>query len=411
MAVEYGATPNVHWNAGAPPAFDVAIVEADGRTRMRLGTTLSTAAQFASIDELVQSLRPGRPVVAVFGPSFVSAPGFQAVNHLTSAHLELGAIFAADDVSTALLQAALRAGARDTVAVADAAALTEAVDRVGGVLAGAASRVPAVSANRAAPGKLVVVFSAKGGVGKSTIAINVAVAMAHRSHERVALVDADVNFGDVAVLLGLPPQQTVLDAVAAAQYGDTELVRSMVIRHQRSGLLVLPAPTEPMLGGGVAGSDLVAVCQAMQQWCGVVVADLPATLDESVGALVEAADIVLLIGGMDIPSVKNLKIGMQALDLLAIAGPKLRLVLNRANTQVKLDIKEVEQVLGLPARYPVPSDIAVPIAVNAGEPVVEHAPGSPASRALDRIAVSLLGGALTASGGRGRRKARKAAAG
>jgi pilus assembly protein CpaE len=256
----------------------------------------------------------------------------------------------------------------------------------------------------------VVVFSAKGGVGKSTVAINVAVALAHRSSERVALVDADIDFGDVAVLLGIPPQQTVLDAVAAAQYGDTELLRTMVTRHNRSGLLVLPAPTEPMLGAGVAGQDIAAVCQAMQQWCGIVVADLPATLDDTVAALVEAADVVLLIGGMDIPSVKNLKIGMQALDLLTIAGPKLRLVLNRANTQVKLDINEVEQVLGLPAQYPIPSDIAVPIAVNAGEPVVEHAPGSPASRALDRIAQSLLGPDLNRDSTRARRKARKAGA-
>jgi Flp pilus assembly CpaE family ATPase len=93
---------------------------------------------------------------------------------------------------------------------------------------------------------------------------------------------------------------------------------------------------------------------------------------------------------MDIPSVKNLKIGMHALDLAAIAGPKLRLVLNRANVQVKLDVREVEQVLGLRAEFPIPSDIAVPISVNAGVPVVEHAPDSPASRALDRIAVALL---------------------
>ena len=73
---------------------------------------------------------------------------------------------------------------------------------------------------------------------------------------------------------------------------------------------------------------------------------------------------------MDIPSVKNLKIGMQALDLVTIAGPKLKLVLNRANTQVKLDVREIEQVLGIRADFPIPSDIAVPLSVNAGVPVV-----------------------------------------
>jgi len=407
VAIEHGGASGVHWSPAAPSAYDVAIVEPDGRSRLRLGTSLSTAAQFGAIEELVQALRPGRPVVAVFGPGLASEYGFEQVDRLVSTHPELGAIFAADEVTTPLLQAALRAGARDTVAAPDAAALTQAVARVGGLLAGTASRVPAVAATRSAPGRLVVVFSPKGGVGKSTVAINVAVALAHRTDDRVALVDADVNFGDVAVLLGLPPQHTVLDAIAAAQYGDGELVRTMLTRHPASGLLVLPAPTEPLLAGGLLPNELVEVCRVLSGSCAFVVADLPAQLDEVAVALIDAADEVLLVGGMDIPSVKNLKIGMQALDLLSIAGPKLRLVLNRANTQVKLDVTEVEQVLGLPARFPIPSDISVPIAVNAGVPVVEHAPTSPAARALDRIALSLLGPEVYSRGKLGRR-ARKA---
>ena len=83
-------------------------------------------------------------------------------------------------------------------------------------------------------------------------------------------------------------------------------------------------------------------------------------------ALIEAADEVLLVGSMDIPSIKNLKIGMQTLDLNAIAGAKLKLVLNHANAKVKLDVKEIERVLGLSANFAVPDDIAVPISVNAG---------------------------------------------
>jgi len=406
MAIEPGGAPSVQWNAGAPAPYDIAIVEPDGRWRLRLGTALATAAQFEAIEQLVQALRPGRPLVAVFGPGLATAYGFEQVHRLITNHPELGAIFAVDQVSSEVLQAAFRAGARDTVAAADPAALGPAVDRVGGLLAGGPSRVPAVAATRSVPGRLVVVYSPKGGTGKSTVAINVAVALAHRTDQKVALVDADVNFGDVAVLLGLPPQQTVLDAVAAAQYGDVELVHSMLSRHRSSGLLVLPAPTEPMLAGGVLPAELVAVCEALQSWCGFVIADLPAQLDDVASALIDAADEVLLVGGMDIPSVKNLKIGMQVLDLLAVAGPKTHLILNRANTQVKLDVNEVEQVLGLPAQFPIPSDIAVPISVNAGVPVVEHAPGSPASRAIDRIALSLLGPEMASTGAKGRRARR-----
>src|SRR5204863_212942 len=135
---------------------------------------------------------------------------------------ELGAVFAVEEMSTAMLQSALRSGARDTVSVQDAAALGQSVARVGELLTGSSPRTPAVADRRGAPGRLIAVFSTKGGVGKSTVAINVGVAMARRSQERVVLVDGDLQFGDVAVLLGIPPQHTVLDAAATAQYADVE---------------------------------------------------------------------------------------------------------------------------------------------------------------------------------------------
>ncbi|HEY8216639.1 MAG TPA: P-loop NTPase [Acidimicrobiia bacterium] len=386
--------------------YEVAVVEPHARNRMRLGTHLAGAAQFESIDELVQHLRPGRPMVAVFGPSLAVPYGFQQVQRLNATYPQLGAVFAVDEVSADTLQAAIRAGARDTVAVSDPVALDQAVGRVGDLLAGMpSSSVPAVSGHRAAPGRLIVVFSTKGGVGKSTLAINLAVTLARKSPERVALVDADVNFGDVAVMLGIPPQHTVADAVASLQLGDVELIRGLMTRHQ-SGCLVLPAPTEPMLGAPMPGDELVAVCTALQAMCGYVVVDTPTQFDDSVLALVEAADDVLLVGSMDIPSVKNLKIGMRALDLAGIAGPKMRLVLNRANTQVKLDVREIEQVLGMRADFPIPSDVAVPIAVNAGVPVVEQEPKAAVTRAIEQIASQLMVHAPAEETGKRRRRKR-----
>ena len=393
--------------AGGPATsrYDVAVVEPDPRYRMRLGTQLAGAAQFESIEELVQHLRPGRPVVAVFGPSVAVPHGFQQVQRLVAAYPELGVVFAVGELSAPVLQAALRAGARDTVAAHDAASMVQSVVRVGGLLHDSTvSRVPAAVESRANPGRLIVVFSTKGGVGKSTIAINVAVAMARRTDERVALVDADLHFGDIAVLLGIPPQTTITDAAASIQFADPGMLSTMLTRHE-SGVYVLPAPAEAVLGTTLAPEELVGVCAALQGFCGQVVVDTPTVFDDSILALLESADEILLVGGMDIPSVKNLKIGMQALDLAAIAGPKLRLVLNRANTQVKLDVREIEQVLGLRAEFPIPSDIAVPISVNAGEPVVDRDPKSPATRAMEHIAVTLLGANVAA--GSTKRRGRK----
>jgi pilus assembly protein CpaE len=180
----------------------------------------------------------------------------------------------------------------------------------------------------------------------------------------------------------------------------------MLSRHD-SGLLVLPAPTDPMMSAPLRADEMIAVCQSLRSTCAYVVVDLPAQFDEVTLAVIEAADDVLLVGGMDIPSVKNLKIGMAALDLAAVAGPKLRLVMNRANTQVKLDIREVEQVLGLRAEFPIPSDISVPLSVNSGVPVVDHAPRSPATRALEHVATSLLGSDVQTSDKAKKRRRRR----
>jgi len=212
-------------------------------------------------------------------------------------------------------------------------------------------------------------------------------------------MDADLQFGDVSVMLGIPPDRTVVDAAAAIHYADPELMRNIVTRHE-SGLMVLPAPSEPTMSAGVAPDEMTAVCGGLQAISGFVVVDTATSFDDTTLGLLEAADDVLLVGSMDIPSVKNLKIGMQALDLVAIAGPKLRLVLHRANAQVKLDVREIEHVLGLKASFPIPYDLAVPLSINAGIPVVMHDPRSAAARAFEQIAASLLGPAVETSKGR-----------
>jgi pilus assembly protein CpaE len=181
-----------------------------------------------------------------------------------------------------------------------------------------------------------------------------------------------------------------------------ELVQNLAARHD-SGLLVLPAPIEPMPTDAMLPGEMVNICGALQDVAGHVIVDLPSVFNDYVLALIEAADDVLLVGSMDISSIKNLKIGMQTLDLTAIAGSKLRLVLNHANAKVKLDVKEIEHVLGLSANFPVPDDLAVPMSVNAGVPVILDDPKAPVSRALDRIAEALLASGATGRRGNGKR--------
>lgn len=377
--------------SGRRGAFDVAVIDADNRTRMRLAQQVSgatTASQLETLDELSSVLEPERPAVVVFGPSLVNEFGFEQLERLSRARPDVGVVVATRELSTEVLQHALRAGARDVVTLEGADSVTQAIERVGNLVTGLTSRLGAQAPTER--GKLIVSFSTKGGVGKSVVATNTAIGLAKKSPHPVAIIDADLQFGDVAVMLGMPPEHTVIDAAAAAGHGDAEVVRSLTQEHS-SGLLVLPAPVEPSSADQVRPEQMFAIVRSLQEFCSFVVVDMPPHFDDLVLSLIEAADDVLLIASMDIPSIKNLKVGMQTLDLLALAGPKLHLVLNRANSKVLLEISEIEQTLGIDADYQIPSDISVPQAVNKGIPVLLDAPKSPAGKGLEAIVDGLLG--------------------
>ncbi len=374
-------------------AYDVVVVEPDPRRRTELVVQVGGkgARSFATVAELAAAVEAGTPTVAVFGPSLANDEGFAPVAALTEDHPGVGVVLAAEELTTALLQKALRSGVRDAVVLGekDNDELFTALGRVGNLMVSITAR-PAGVAPALAPGKVIVCFSTKGGVGKSVLSTNLAVALAQRSDRPVAILDADLQFGDVAVLLGINPERTVMDAAAAIHHDDPELMRALVMKHDPSGLLVLPAPIEPSTADQIRPEDMLAIVDSMRTFCGTIVIDMPPHFDDMVLALLDIADEVLLVASMDIPSIKNLKVGMQTLDLLALAGPKLRLVLNRANARVKLDVKEVEKALGLDARFPIPSDIAVPQAVNRGVPVVLDNPRSPSARAFEDIATEFL---------------------
>lgn len=397
-------------DARAPLRFDVVVVEPDSRQRMKMVMQLAgfgPAVAHESIDPLLEVADRIRARVAVLGPGLANSGGLEQIERLTAGDPGIGVVLVAEELSTDLLQRALRAGVRDVVtSTGGEHALHEAVERLGAIVARNAARAAAEDVPTDL-GRIIVSFSTKGGVGKSMVATNLGVGLARRCDRPVVLIDADLQFGDVAVLLGVPPHHTVVDAAAAVHHNDPELMKRLLTTHEASGLLVLPAPVEPSAADQVRPEEMLAIVRSMQRFCAFVVVDMPPHFDDLVLALVECADDVLVVASMDIPSVKNLKVGMQTLDLLSLAGDKLRLVLNRANAKVRLDVKEVERALGLKAEFPVPSDIAVPQAVNRGVPVVLDNPKSGAARALEHIVDTFLGASETQSddsGGRRRRR-------
>jgi pilus assembly protein CpaE len=236
------------------------------------------------------------------------------------------------------------------------------------------------------PARVITVFSTKGGAGKSVIAVNLAVALAKKASRPVVLVDADLQFGDIAVMLKLAPQNTIVDAVNANDRLDTSFIESLLATHIPSGVKVLPAPLEPAFADQIGSSQMLRVLDALRSYASIIVVDTPAYFNDVVLGLIEHSDDVVLVAGMDIPNIKNVKIGLQTLRLLNIPLHKLKLVLNRANSKVKLDVGEVEKTLGIKADCLIPSDVVVPQSVNKGVAVVLDAPRSGVTKAIEELA-------------------------
>lgn len=380
-----GGTPAPPGNAG----IELAVVDPDPRQRARLAVQIGDAAAAGavpSVDALIERLPAGSPAVVIFGPGMADNAGLAQIEDFARRRPDVAAILVTSELSTALLQQALRSGVRDVLgSPTEAHVLHESIERVIRTL----NVVPTTPHGAGGPGdrgRIITVSSTKGGSGKSVVATNLAVELARRSSRPVVLVDADLQFGDVSVLLRLSPTHTVVDAVSALARLDVQLVQSLLARHEPSGLLVLAAPVEPSFAERVSGSDISRIVEILQTFCGHVVVDTPAQFNDVVLAVIEQADDVVLVAGLDIPNIKNMKLGLQTLRMLGISEDKLHLLLNRANTKVMLDVGEVEKALSLRAGVLVPSDIVVPQSVNKGTPVVLDAPKSTVARAFGQLA-------------------------
>lgn len=393
-----------------PNGAALAVVDADQAVRdylaNQLGEGVASAASMAEIEERFGMA----PIVIVLGPSCASPANLASVERWTRTNPEVGSILVTSELTTSLLQTALRAGVKDVIsAPIDQIQLVDTVGRVAQGLSAprpqtAAPDQPETIEVDGTEGRIISVFSTKGGSGKSVTATNVAVSLARRSDKPVVLIDAHLQFGDVAVMLKLQPQHTVVDAISQLDRLDVTMVHDLMTIHEESGLMVLPAPLEPAFADQITGEQMVKLAQLVRSFAGHVIIDMPAFFNDVVLSLLEASDDIILVAGLDIPNIKNVKLGLATLALLDIPREKLHLVLNRADSKVKLDVGEVEKTLQIQAAAHVPSDVTVPISVNKGSPVVISSAKSGVARAFEQLVGRFLDGAAAVEKTSTRRK-------
>lgn len=235
-------------------------------------------------------------------------------------------------------------------------------------------------------GKVVTIMSPKGGAGKTMTSVNVALSLAQWTDpERVVILDADLQFGDVCISLQIDPTHTIVDVARDIDKLDEPLLSSLLSRHS-SGMRVLSAPLEPSLADEVSTQVVVKTLGMLKRMFDYIVIDTAPFLDEPVLSILERSDSVLFVVDMDLPSVKNAKLALDTLRLIKYPFEKIKLVLNRVNSKARLDIDELERSLGLDVMAAISSDRLVPRAVNEGEPVVSLYPRSRVARDLRNVA-------------------------
>ncbi|HEY7737410.1 MAG TPA: response regulator [Candidatus Limnocylindria bacterium] len=245
--------------------------------------------------------------------------------------------------------------------------------------------------------QVIGIFSPKGGSGRTTIATNVAIALKQQTNARVALLDANLQFGDVGVLLNLNPKTRSIVDLADGGEPDADLVDSVMIEHS-SGVRALLAPPTPEGADLITPAYLKSVIEQLRTMHAYTIVDLPAGINDHSLAVMDMADQIVIMAALEITAIKNLRLFLEVADQLDYERSKLRIVMNRSDATQGIRMGDVEGSIRRPIDGTIVSDgrLAV-LAVNRGVPFTISNPESPLSRDVNRLAQTLIGGTTTAT--------------
>jgi pilus assembly protein CpaE len=234
-------------------------------------------------------------------------------------------------------------------------------------------------------GRIISIYSAKGGVGKTTIAVNLAAELGKERDRKVVLVDLDLQFGDVAIMLDTSPVRTIAD-IAREEEVDSETVEACLLKHN-TGISVLASPLRPEQGETVAGRHVLAILKLLAESYDFVIVDLAQRLDDISLAGLDMADIILLVASTDLPSIKNAKASIEIMESLGYESKMIKLALSRPSREHGLDISEIEKTLKRKVDVQIPNEERVVFpSVNKGAPFTISSPTAKVSVAIRELA-------------------------
>jgi pilus assembly protein CpaE len=371
---------------GSPPAFRQTV------SRVVAGSVESVdwVPAVTTAEEIIA--REGAADVIVVSPGVKEADALGFSEWISRTAPASAVVLVRDHAPSSLISAAMRAGTRDVVDLSRGGDdLREALERA----MSWSEKVRGHSARAAAPsgtGTMVAVFSSKGGSGKTFVATSLAVAVARRWEVETAMLDLDLDMGDVYSYYGLEPKLAVNDLLALGDRTDRDdILRAgtPVIDH----LWAYGAPPDPA-AEVPSGESVGKLLRAMRGRFAFTVVDATAEYSDQALAAFDLSDSILLVAALDVVGVRHLGKALETLQLIGVDRDRIRVVLNRADSKVGLSPQQVERLMHVKVDAMIPSSRLVPTALNKGRPVYIDEPKSEVAMSIDALADLVAGPVL-----------------
>lgn len=358
------------------------------RFRLSLGQMAETVTSARELRDYLN--RHENEQLVVFNPEVPLEVATDIAEQYRLSRPSLGFLLIRYRLEVSILSRAMQAGIREVIGSDDASALVAAARRSADISVHLSEASNLTSDGRAA-GKVILVFSAKGGCGKTTLSTNLARAISANEDVSVALVDFDLQFGDIAVALQLEPAKTISNAIRMQESIDLAGVKSLMTSTDRENLQALLAPVDPADVEFITPQLADKILRNLQSAYDYIVIDSPPAFTEVILKAFDFADEYLLLTTLDLPSIKNLKVTLGTLEALGMPKSKWNIIVNRSTTDTGLNVKDVEEAVGREVAGLIPNSEIVPTMINKGKTVIDGSPKHEVAQAILRISKYVMG--------------------
>ena len=351
-----------------------------------------SCTRLGSVGELLETEGPFDVLVA--GPSLGTRSGLQRLGLIREELPGMSVVLAFSRRPDGSLREIVRAGAIDLLQLpVDDKELVESIDRAVELAQTATPVTTSVSTPAATTtlepaerplGRVFTISSATGGCGKTFFATNIAYFLVRHTGKRVCVLDLDLQFGEVVTALRLRPKFTIFDALQREDTDEDDLrahIEEYTVAHE-TGVHVLAAPREPSEADRITPPDVTRIIEAVRKQFDYVIVDTPPQLNESVLAAFDLSDMLYVMATLDLPSVRNMSVFLSTLDRLKISTDNVKLILNKAESDVGIDIEQVTKLFPQGFQSVLPYAKEVSRSINLGMPVMAASPQAEISRLM-----------------------------